>query len=82
MPSLTIYFGSARGPIRATGKNCVRLLSFAERNRGWHTFKNDRATRNAIASLVRRECLEVSGDQFRFVYPGPGLQVPPINPNK
>lgn len=68
MASLTIYYGAAK-PIRATGAHCVRLLSFAEKFRGWHTFKQDRATRNAVNSLQRIGCIEVSGDQFRFVYP-------------
>lgn len=68
MTTFTIYYGAVK-PIRATGKHCVRLLQFAEKFRGWHTFASDRTTRRAIASLQRIGCIEIMGDQFQFVYP-------------
>lgn len=68
MTSLTIYYGAYQ-PIKAIGKNQVKVLTFAEKYRGWHTFANDRATKQAICALKSKGCLEVIGDQFRFKYP-------------
>lgn len=70
MPVFKIYYGSAK-PIRATGKHCIRLLQFAEKYRGWHSYKDDRTTRRAIDSLKRIGCIEVSDatQQFKFKYP-------------
>lgn len=68
MNSLTIYHGTSE-PIRVRGVNVCNLVSFAERNKGWHTFKQDRATKRAIESAKRAGCIEVSKDQFRFIYP-------------
>ena len=64
----TYYYGAEK-PIVAIGKNQCRLLSFAEKYRGWHTFKQDRATVRAINALQAKGCLEIIGDQFRFRYP-------------
>lgn len=66
--SLKIYHGAAK-PIAVRGVNVCHLLSFAHAYRGWHTFKADRATRRAIATLQRLDCIEVQGNQFRFQYP-------------
>lgn len=68
MNSLTIYYGASK-PIRVRGVNVCRLVSFAEKFPCWHTIKQDRATKRAIASAQRAGCVEVSGDQFRFCYP-------------
>lgn len=68
MTTLTIFYGKTT-PIRAVGKNQCALLAFAERHKGWHTAKNDRATHRAIVALHRKGCIEVTADQFRFVYP-------------
>ena len=66
MATLTIYYGAAT-PHKAVGKHQCALLSFAFKYKGWHTFKQDKATKQAIAGLVRRGCLEVTGDQFRII---------------
>jgi hypothetical protein len=65
---LTIWYGS-QTPMVAIGKNQVQLLGFAEKYKGWHTFKQDKATRNAINTLKNKGYLEVIDDQFRLVYP-------------
>lgn len=48
------------------GENQCNLLDFAFKYPGWHTFAKDRATRNAVAGLVRRGLIEVQGRQFKF----------------
>lgn len=68
MTTLTIYYGRAT-PIRAVGRHQCRLLGFAEKYRGWHSFAQDKPTIKAVHALQRKGCLEVIGDQFRFVYP-------------
>jgi len=69
MTTLTIYHGAAK-PIKAVGKNQCHMLEFAEKYRGWHTYKNDRPTLAALAGLKRKGCLETNEHgQFRFVYP-------------
>lgn len=68
MTTMTIYYGKAE-PIKAVGKHQCKLLDFAYTYRGWHTFAKDRNTLKAVEGLQRRGCLEVIGDQFRFVYP-------------
>ena len=68
MHTYTIHHGTAK-PMRAIGANQCRLLQFAEKFPGWHTFKQDRATVRAIKALQAKGYLEVAGDQFRLVYP-------------
>lgn len=68
MPKFTIYYGSAI-PMKAVGKHQCRLLEFAEKYRGWHTYAQDRTTKRAVEDLHRKGYLEVIGDQFRFCYP-------------
>lgn len=67
MNKLTIYYGGDKLLI-AHGKNQCRLLEFAYRNQGWHSFKNDKATKNALKGLEKRGHLEVSWGtkQFQF----------------
>lgn len=68
MTTYSIYHGKGK-PIKAVGENQCNLLEFAENNKGWHTFKQDRATIRAVKALQLKGCLEVVGDQFRFIYP-------------
>jgi hypothetical protein len=68
MNSLTIWYGKET-PIRARGKHQCKTLEFAEKYRGWHTFKQDQPTKRAVYALQSKGCLEVIGDQFRFAYP-------------
>ena len=68
MSTFTIYYGSVN-PLRAVGRHQCRLLAFAEKYPGWHTFAQDKTTKRAVEGLVRRRCIEVSGDQFRIIYP-------------
>lgn len=64
--TLQIYCGYAV-PYTAVGEHQCRLLGFAERYRGWHSFKNDRTTRRAIEGLARRGSIEVNDfSQFRL----------------
>ena len=67
---LTIYHG-AKTPMKATGKHQCRLLEFAERFHGWHSYKTTcRATRRAIEALQRKGYIELNAfDQFRIAYP-------------
>lgn len=69
MTTMTIYYGKAN-PIKAVGKHQCKLLDFAHTYKGWHTFNTkDKDTVRAVHGLYKRGCLEVIGDQFRFVYP-------------
>ena len=61
---LTIHYG--RQPLRAVGHHQCRLLQFAFEYRGWHSYKQDRATTRAVQGLHRRGIVEVVGDQFRL----------------
>jgi hypothetical protein len=62
----SVYTGRPSGPFVAIGKNQCRLLGFAEKYRGWHTYAKDRATLRAVQGLVKRGSLIVEGNQFRF----------------
>lgn len=69
MNSLTIYYGNEK-PIKAIGKNQVKILDFAYRYRGWHSYSKDRATLRALEGLLAKGYLEVNQfEQFRFTYP-------------
>ena len=68
MTTLKIYHGAA-APLTAGGKHQVRLLGFAERYPGWHSYANDRATLRAIAGLERRGSIIVSRDTRQFAIP-------------
>lgn len=69
MNSLTIYYGTTK-PIKAIGKHQVKLLDFAYRYKGWHTFATDSNTMRAIQALNAKGCLELNQfGQFRFTYP-------------
>ena len=68
MTTLTIWTGRPQ-PVHAVGKHQCRLLDFAERFRGWHSYADDRTTRRAIAGLLRRGAIQVNEHgQFRFIY--------------
>lgn len=69
MNSLTIWHGREK-PIKAIGKNQTKLLDFAFKYQGWHSFSDDRPTLRAVKALVKKGCLEVNQyQQFRFTYP-------------
>jgi hypothetical protein len=68
MSSLTIFYGSSK-TMKAVGKHQVKMLAFAEKYRGWHTFSNDRDTKRAAKALHEKGYIEIIGDQFRFTYP-------------
>ena len=69
MATFTIYHGK-KNPMRAVGEHQCNLLAFAEKTRAWHYHANDRATKRAVAALVRKGYLEYNEyGQFRFKYP-------------
>ena len=68
MTTLTIWYGKPE-PMRATGTNQCKMLEFAEKYHGWHTFKRDRAAVCAANALRAKGYLEIAGDQFRINYP-------------
>jgi hypothetical protein len=69
MNSLTIYHGSEK-PIKAVGKNQAKMLDFAYRYQGWHSYSKDRPTLQALNGLLKKGFIEVNQfEQFRFTYP-------------
>ncbi len=62
---LTIYTGT-KNPMVARGKNQCHLLEFAHNHKGWHTFKQNRATKRAITALEKKGYIEIDNDQFRL----------------
>lgn len=46
------------------GKNMKHALEFASKYSGWHTFKKDRATKNAILKLEKLKLVNINNDQF------------------
>lgn len=69
MQTLTIWHG-APVPMVARGVNQCRILSFAERFKGWHYFADDKPTRRALSALEAKGYLERNeSGQFRFTYP-------------
>lgn len=62
---LTIYHGHAT-PLVAVGANQCRLLDFAFKYPGWHSFKRDRATLRALSRLSDKGYLQVMSGQFRL----------------
>jgi hypothetical protein len=66
---MRIYHGKEK-PIIIRGRHCINMANFARRYPGWHTMNAKcRDTRRAVASLACIGCLELSGDQFRWVWP-------------
>lgn len=65
MAKLTIFVGKEK-PLTARGENQVRLLGFAERYRGIHSFATDRVTRQAIRGLEKRGSIRVHWDSNQF----------------
>jgi hypothetical protein len=61
--TLKINYGGPE-PIIIRGANQCRLFEFSYQNPGWHSFKNDRATREAIKGLESRGHIYVKGNQF------------------
>ena len=68
MTTFKVYYGAAK-PMVAVGKHQCRLLEFAEKYKGWHTFAPCPATVRAIKALEAKGYIECNGDQFRFTYP-------------
>lgn len=62
----SIYAGGK--PIKGLGPLQFRMLEFALRNPGWHSYSDTHTTRRVVASLVRRGVIEHSPEtkQFRF----------------
>jgi len=49
------------------GKHCLRLLKFAIKYDGWHSYGTDRSTRDAVNVLCGYDLLEVNEyRQFRL----------------
>lgn len=68
MASFKVYHGAPK-PLVAVGGNQVRLLQFAAAHAGWHSYASDKATRNAIAGLVRRGSIVLNNySQFAIAY--------------
>jgi hypothetical protein len=64
-----IFHGAAK-PIIARGKHQCRLLEFLEKNKGWHSInRRCKATIKAMVGLEKKGCVEVLGEQCRFIYP-------------
>lgn len=68
MASFTIYYGADK-PLTAVGENQTRLLRFAERYPGWHSFSKDRATVRAVQGLEKRGSLRVDWAMGMFRLP-------------
>lgn len=69
MTTLTIYHGTST-PIKAVGKNQVKMLDFAFRYQVWHTYATDKQTLKALDALVKKGCLITNEfGQFKFIYP-------------
>jgi len=69
MTTFTIYHGTPK-PIKAVGKHQVKLLDFAYRYKGWHTYSTDSVTMRAVKALHAKGCLDLNDfGQFRFTYP-------------
>ena len=69
MTTFTIYHGASK-PIKAVGKHQVKLLDFAYRYKGWHTYATDSVTMRAVKALQAKGCLDLNEfGQFRFTYP-------------
>jgi len=69
MNSLTIYYGTEK-PIKVIGKNQAKMLEFAYKYKGWHSYSSDKPTLQALKGLLAKGYIEVNQfDQFRFTYP-------------
>lgn len=50
------------------GKNMKHALKFVTKYKGWHTFTNNRATKNAITRLKKLGLVKVNGyNQFKRI---------------
>jgi hypothetical protein len=62
----TFYQGSPR-PIVIVGRNACNLASFAEKYRTWHSIGNDKKSKRALASCVKRDAVIVNEfGQFKW----------------
>ncbi len=63
---LVIHHGRAT-PMVAIGANQCKLLDFAFRYPGWHSYmRRDRATLRALSRLEEKGYVQVMSGQFRF----------------
>jgi len=68
MATFKVYHGGEK-PLTAQGKNQVYALQFAAKYPGWHSYANDRATRNALQGLIRRgSIVKNKHGQFSIAY--------------
>ena len=68
MTTLTIYCGLEK-PIKAVGKHQVKLLGFAYKYKGWHSYSSDALTLKTVNRLINKGYIEVNEfNQFRFSY--------------
>lgn len=65
MTTFVIFYG-AKEPLKAVGKHQARLLDFAFRYPGLHTYAPDRTTQRAVAGLERRGAIQVYRDSRQF----------------
>lgn len=74
MAIFEIHHGAAK-PMKAIGVNQCKVLLFAEKYKGWHSFRNDRATRAAVERLHAKGYLDINvqTNQFKFTYPEDSL---------
>lgn len=69
MATLTIFCGLPK-PIKAVGKNQVKLLDFAYKYNGWHSYSLDKPTIRAVSALHKKGYLALNEfNQFKFTYP-------------
>lgn len=53
--------------IKRLGRNMALTLEFAMKYPGWHSYKMDRATENAVKRLAARNLVEINEfQQFRL----------------
>ena len=65
---MIIHAGRAPIKLNPNARNMERLLLFALRFSGWHSYRNNRATRQALAALAKMQVIEwsPSTEQYRF----------------
>ena len=63
---LTIHYGGVT-PAVAVGRHQCRLLEFAFKHQGWHSYAKDRDTLRAVEGLAKRGSIQLNlFGQFRF----------------
>ena len=68
MAIFKVYYGAEK-PLVAIGRNQVNLLQFAAAHPGWHSYQDDKATKQAINGLLRRGSIVLNKyNQFAIAY--------------